>query len=230
MRHDWRSDIKKLIDADVKFIKWRPPSMYLDPSRVSTEFYKAIAGKLVILTHTGDSTALKVDDYFNSFADPEKFHKALQLGVEVVMLHSGRVGVEPLANEKYGETYYEKFKNMVKEYPLYLKGEYGAVPYKDSIDNFVRLTNDQININGQITPLTDFMVNGSDYPATSFYLTACRAVNACRKKGLLAKEEVEALKKLFRYNPLLFEFVFKRTLKRKNGSPAIPLEVFTKEL
>jgi len=68
------------------------------------------------------------------------------------------------------------------------------------------------------------LVNGSDYPLP--------AVNVLIRTGPLAKlgyidaDETEALREIYHYNPLLFDFVLKRTLKVPGTNKRLPPSVF----
>ena len=55
------------------------------------------------------------------------------------------------------------------------------------------------------------MVNGSDYPlpAVSFLNPTMELL----RKGFISKAEQEALDEIYGYNPLLFDFVVKRTIR-----------------
>jgi mannonate dehydratase len=46
------------------------------------------------------------------------------------------------------------------------------------------------------------------------------------KQGHLTSSEGECLREIYDYNPLLFDFVLKRTLKRPGTSKTLPTSVF----
>jgi hypothetical protein len=46
------------------------------------------------------------------------------------------------------------------------------------------------------------------------------------KLGFLSKSEGESLKEVYDYNPLLFDFVLKRTLKLPGTSKSLPASIF----
>jgi mannonate dehydratase len=62
--------------------------------------------------------------------------------------------------------------------------------------------------------LHDRLVNGSDYP-----LPAVNIVIQLRKlKSFLTESEIISLKEIYEYNPILFDFVLKRSLKWEGNS------------
>jgi hypothetical protein len=46
------------------------------------------------------------------------------------------------------------------------------------------------------------------------------------KLGFLSKSEGESLKEVYDYNPLLFDFVLKRTLKLPGTTKSLPASIF----
>jgi mannonate dehydratase len=68
------------------------------------------------------------------------------------------------------------------------------------------------------------LVNGSDYPLP--------AVNALIRTGKLAEygyideSERSPLKEIYHYNPLLFDFVLKRTVKLPGANRKLPPSIF----
>ena len=55
------------------------------------------------------------------------------------------------------------------------------------------------------------MVNGSDYPLPA--VCFLNPTMELLRKGFISKAEQEALDEIYGYNPLLFDFVVKRTIR-----------------
>jgi hypothetical protein len=68
------------------------------------------------------------------------------------------------------------------------------------------------------------LVNGSDYPLPAVNLVI--RTNSLVKAGLLSSSEPTALREIYDYNPLLFDFVLKRTLRLPGTDQGFPLPVF----
>src|ERR1041385_6562910 len=66
--------------------------------------------------------------------------------------------------------------------------------------------------------LHERLVNGSDYPLPAVNLLI--RTRPLVKKGYLTSAEGECLREIYDYNPLLFDFVLKRTLKHPKRLPA----------
>jgi len=58
---------------------------------------------------------------------------------------------------------------------------------------------------------TNVLVNGSDYPVAGRH--ALVRTRPLVKHGYITKEEREHLNEIYDYNPLLFDFALKRTMK-----------------
>ena len=68
------------------------------------------------------------------------------------------------------------------------------------------------------------LVNGSDYPLPAVNILI--RTKPLVKHGYLTSAEGESLKEIYNYNPLLFDFVLKRTLKHPRTSKRFPASVF----
>jgi hypothetical protein len=68
------------------------------------------------------------------------------------------------------------------------------------------------------------LVNGSDYPLPS--INAVISTSKLVRAGLLSKKDQENLKEIYQYNPLLFDFVLKRSLKHPDTGAKLAPTVF----
>lgn len=82
-----------------------------------------------------------------------------------------------------------------------IAGEISAVPYSGTSSLLSAALRTKMRL-----------VNGSDYPAVTPYVFTRRSLRELRNRGYLKDSEVNDLDEVFRYNPLLFDFVLKRTL------------------
>ena len=61
------------------------------------------------------------------------------------------------------------------------------------------------------------MVNGSDYPVPAVNISRPTKVSSfIYKNNHITSDDKKALDMIYRYNPLLFDFVVKRTIKYKD--------------
>lgn len=197
-RDELVAEIAYLRENGVRWIKWRPATMNLDPDVVASWFYKLLADSDIgILSHSGDSMGVVVSEEVNRFAAPKRMLKAIQNGVRVVLLHVGRAG----SNEE-GMAYSEEFFELVSQPAgANVAGEISAVPYEHSAGLLPRLMNSP-----------DSLVNGSDYPAVTPYVFVWGSLRDLDRRMYVAHAQIAVLTEIYRYNPLLFDFVLKRAL------------------
>ena len=68
-------------------------------------------------------------------------------------------------------------------------------------------------------------MNGSDYPLPAINIVI--QTRALVRHGLLTAAEREALNEIYEYNPLVFDYVVKRTIRSPEGGVRFPASVFT---
>ena len=88
------------------------------------------------------------------------------------------------------------------------------MPYGESADQLQRVVAEG---KGRI-------FNGSDYPIISPYSFVHQSLDLLEDKGLLSADKRNALDEIYHYNPLLFDFVLKRTVNI--GGRALPRTTF----
>ena len=211
-RRDFRQELAKLASQGVRFIKWLPPSMNIDLDKVRSENYLAMARhKMVLLSHTGHEHTIQTRDEHQRFGDPYKLMKALDCGANVVALHSGRVG----ESDDTDAAYFERFMDMMEkeEYRGRLFGEISVMTmgrifiWRGSHEKLNRLI-------AETQPgktLTGRMLNGSDYPIPA--IASLNPSEELRERRMITPTDQRALDEVFAYNPLLFDFVLKRTVR-----------------
>lgn len=218
--HPYRVDAVETLAAlahrGVRYIKWLPPAQNIDPARKGLgPFFRAIKENgITLLTHTGDEHTLRVHRRDQELANPLRLAAALEDGVRVVMLHAGRAGRERRpGRDGKRKSYFERFLEMMRLYPENLFGEVSTVPYLGTHDRLERLMSDPL--------VLCRIVNGSDYPLPG--IAMARPTDRLLKAGYLtwagdktpdaADHRRAALDEIYGFNPLLFDFVMKRTIR-----------------
>jgi mannonate dehydratase len=69
------------------------------------------------------------------------------------------------------------------------------------------------------------LVNGSDYPLPA--INSLIWTRALARDGFITAEERQALNEIYDYNPLLFDFVLKRTIRHPQSAQTFLPSVFT---
>jgi predicted TIM-barrel fold metal-dependent hydrolase len=223
--HPYRADCaaaaERAAQQGARAVKWLPAAMGMDPASPRCDrFYEVLARlDLPLISHAGEERAVLGTDT-QDFGNPLRLRRALAHGVRVVIAHCGSLGQDrdldrgpegPLVDS------FQLFARMMDE-PRHagrLFGDISAVT--------------QLNRAGpalaRLIERSDWhprLLNGSDYPLPG--VMPIFSVDYLVQSGLLATETAPVLKEIRTHNPLLFDFVLKRTL-RANGK-AFPARVF----
>jgi len=212
--HPYREDCVELLDNAVKTgaraVKWLPPVMGIDPSSPQCDrFYEAMAkNDIPLLTHAGDEHAVDgVDAQYRG--NPLLLRRALEHGVRVIVAHCASQGWgEDIDKGKSAtkEDNFLLFKRMMddKQYEGKLFGDISAMTQLNRVGPALQT----------IIVREDWhhrLLNGSDYPLPG--VMPLYSTRQMQKMGYIDKDRVKYLEQLRQYNPLLFDFVLKRSLR-----------------
>ena len=223
--HPYRTDAIAALETAVRHgaraVKWLPPAMGMDPASARCDgFYAALARwGLPLISHAGDERAVRGSDS-QHLGNPLRLRRALDHGVRVIVAHCASLGTgqdtDRGANGPQVPNFL-LFARMMEEarYQGLLFGEISAVTQR----NRAPMVLDALLTRTEWHPR---LVNGSDYPLPGIY--PLFAPQEMAERGLLAAKNVPVLSAVRQHNPLLFDFLLKRTLRR--GTHAFAPEVF----
>lgn len=224
--HPYRKDALRELEywagKGVRFIKWLPNAMGIDPSDGKIDPYYRAMKKLgmILITHTGGESAVEAED-FQKFGNPLLFRRPLDMGVRVVMAHCASTGANPdLDSPGRGEvSNFQLFLRMMGEakYEGLLFGEISALTQYNRFRG-------KLDVLLEKEELHHRLVNGSDYPLPAVNIVI--RTGELQEEGYITGEEKEALDQIYRYNPLLFDFVLKRTVRHPTSGKKFPPSVF----
>ena len=212
--HPYRADaveaLQKAKAEGARAVKWLPAAMGIDPASGKCEaFFRRMAKfDLPLISHAGLERAV-LGREAHDFGNPLRLRRALDAGVRVVVAHCASMGEDRDLD----------------------KGPNG--PYVDSFSLFVRIFEKHANAYGDISAMTQVnragpalvrtiengewharLLNGSDYPLPG--VMPVFSVDYLVSLKLLPESAAPVLREIRTHNPLLFDFVLKRTL-RSNG-------------
>jgi predicted TIM-barrel fold metal-dependent hydrolase len=208
-------------DRGVRFVKWLPNAMGIDASLERHDsYYRAlIERRMVLLTHVGEEQAVEAEAD-QRLGNPLLFRRPLDLGVSVVMAHVASLGSDADL-DRLGEKVpsFELFLRLMDEqrYAGRLYGEISAITQVN------RLPAPLITLLSR-SDLHHRLMNGSDYPLPAINVVI--QTRALVKHGLIEPEEREWLNEIYDYNPLLFDYALKRTLRHPETGTQFPISVF----
>lgn len=226
--HPYRPDALEALERWAgqggRFVKWLPNSMGIDPAadRLDPFYAKMASLKLVLITHAGEEQAVHVDDA-QELGNPLRLRKPLDAGVRVIVAHCASLG-----------------DNLDLDAP-----DPQAAPRPSSFDLFLRLMAEPryegrlfgdlsatLQFNRLPAPITTLLttpglherlVNGSDYPLPA--INALVRTRDIHDAGLITAEQRSSLNEIYDFNPLLYDFVLKRTVRGPKGE-RLPTSIF----
>ncbi len=209
--HPYRKDALQVLDKwhkqGVKYIKWLPNSQGIDPSdKDIIPFYKKMAANnMVLITHTGEERAVE-GEAFQRLGNPQLLHLPLQHGVKIIMAHVATLGeCEDLENAGREVSCFRLAIEMLedKRYEKILFADISGITQYNRTDKLGEILEKQ--------ELHHRFVNGSDYPLPA--INFLFKTSQLEDMGFISDNEKELLNEIYSYNPILFDFVLKRTIK-----------------
>jgi hypothetical protein len=212
--HPYRRDavkaLRQAVSNGARAVKWLPAAQGMDPaSPLCDAFYEAAAEiDIPLLVHAGAELAVhggNTEDYGN----PLRLRRPLEHGVRVIVAHCASLGRGLDLDAGPGGpsvSAFDLFARLMEEtrYDGLLFGDLSAIT--------------QVN---RVGPALDTVVkrddwhprllNGSDYPLPG--ILPLFSLKQMVRRGYIAKPDAEVLSAIRRHNPLLFDFVLKRTLR-----------------
>jgi hypothetical protein len=173
---------------------------------------------LSLLTHAGEEKAVGAAGA-QALGNPLRLRRPLDAGLTVIVAHCASLGCnEDLDHPGRKASSYELFLRLmaVERYRGRLFGEISAMTQVNRLGTFRKLLQDPV--------LQDRLLNGSDYPLPAMNLVVW--TSQAVRQGLITRRERRALNEIYRVNPLLFDFVLKRTVKDPKRGQRLPGTLF----
>jgi predicted TIM-barrel fold metal-dependent hydrolase len=219
-RDDALKALERWHDRGVRFLKWLPNSQGIDPSDKNIiPFYKKLAEyDMVLITHTGREDAVEGEAY-QHYGNPQLLHLPLRAGVKVVMSHFATHGMcdDIDAGGREASCFQLAVEMMEDErYEEQLFADISTITQYNHADKLAEILDMQ--------SLHHRFINGSDYPLPA--INILYRTSQLYDMGFITEEEKEMLDEIYSYNPLLFDFVLKRTIKNPHNGNRLRKEVF----
>jgi uncharacterized protein len=223
--HPYRRDALQELDAwakaGVRYIKWLPNAMGMDAANPMIEpFYRKMKEhRMILLTHAGEEQAVEAEED-QRLGNPLLLRKPLEFGVRVVIAHAASLGecADLDSPNPRSAKCFDLFLRLMDE-PKYrglLFGEISAMPQFNRMPVPLATLLKRHDLHPRL-------VNGSDYPLPA--INSLIWTRSIARAGFITPEERESLNEIYNYNPLLFDFVLKRTLRhpetRQQFAPSI---------
>jgi len=205
-----------------RIVKWLPNAMGIDPSDPHCDpFYQKMKElDLILLSHGGEEKAVQAEED-QKLGNPLLLRRALDHGVKVIVAHCAGLGQNEDLDDRDRrlQSNFDLFMRLMddKKYQGLVFGEISAMT--------------QFNRCG--APLTTILeredlherlVNGSDYPLPAVNILI--RTSTLLKHGYITAADRQALNEIYDYNPLLFDFALKRTIKLPGSEKRLPGSIF----
>jgi len=221
-RPDAIAELEKWAQRGARIVKWLPNAMGIDPSDPKCDpFYQKMKElDLILLSHGGEEKAVEAEED-QKLGNPLLLRRALDHGVKVIVAHCAGLGTnEDLDSKGHEQRHnFDLFLRLMdeKRYEGLVFGEISAMTQFNRIGKPLQAILEREDLHERL-------VNGSDYPLPAVNILI--RTKPLVKQGYLTDSEGACLKEIYDYNPLLFDFVLKRTLKHPKTSRSLPASIF----
>ncbi|HEU4873249.1 MAG TPA: amidohydrolase family protein [Pyrinomonadaceae bacterium] len=220
-RPDAIAELERWASRGARVVKWLPNAMGIDPSDPKCDpFYQKMKElDLILLSHGGEEKAVEAEED-QKLGNPLLLRRALDQGVKVIVAHCAGLGTnEDLDSKDRGQRdNFDLFLRLMdeKRYEGLVFGEISAMTQFNRSEKLQTILERE--------DLHERIVNGSDYPLPAVNILI--RTRPLVKQGYLDNSEGKCLKEIYDYNPLLFDFVLKRSLKHPQTRKRLPAAVF----
>ena len=220
-RPDAIQELEACAAKGVRLLKWLPNAQAIDPADPRWgAFYRRMKELgVVLLTHAGEEKAVAVKGA-QALGNPLRLRRPLDLGVTVIVAHCASLGRNvDLDHPGTTATNFDLFLRLMAE-PAYrgrLYGDLSAITQVNRLPRPLQTLLARPEFDGRL-------LNGSDYPLPGVDLVIW--TRRLAQLGLITAGERRALNEIWKRNPLLFDFVLKRTLKDPKTGRHWPASIF----
>lgn len=209
-RSDAVSELERVVAAGAMAVKWLPNAMGIDPSNVRCDaFYEALARlQIPLISHAGEEKAVRAEER-QRLGNPLLLRRALEHGVTVVVAHCASLGQNldidaPEPQPKVDN--FDLFLRLMSEsrWEGKLFGEVSALTLMNRLGRSLEVTLSDEKLQRRL-------IYGSDYPVPA--INALMQTRALVSQGFLTESERTLLNEIDAVNPLLCDFVLKRTIR-----------------
>lgn len=220
-RADALDELEKWAAAGVRYVKWLPNAQGIDPAEPRYDgFYRLLVQRrLVLLSHTGEEKAVP-DAAAQALGNPLRLRRALDLGVTVIMAHVGSLGKSDDLDHPGARTH-----NLDLCLRLLAETRYRGYLFADisAMTLLNRMPGPLLALLRR-PELHPCLVNGSDYPLPA--LNCAIWTRQAVRHRMITPAERRCLNEVYDFNPLLFDFLLKRTVRDPETGNRLPPELF----
>jgi mannonate dehydratase len=213
--HPYREDAVEALEGaranGARAVKWLPAVMGMDPASARCDaVYEALARLgLPLLTHAGKELAVHGESR-QKLGNVLRLRRPLERGVRVIVAHCASLGTDvdldhgPDGPERLSIELFARLMDEPRHEGL-LFGDVSAMTQVNRVGPALALVLSRTEWHGRL-------LNGSDYPLPG--VMPLFDVGGLAEMGYLDAREAIVIRRLRAHNPLLFDLVLKRTIRR----------------
>ena len=221
-RPDAIAELERGAQRGARQVKWLPNAMGINPADALCDpFYvKMKELNLVLLSHGGEEKAVEAEED-QKLGNPLLLRRALDHGVKVIVAHCAGLG----ENEDLDDPQRKRVPNFDLFLRLMGEGPYEGLLFADisAMTQFNR-AGDPLKTILEREDLHPRLVNGSDYPLPAINVLV--RTSTLVRYGYISDGDRTSLNEIYDYNPLLFDFVLKRTIRLPGKASRLSASVF----
>lgn len=222
LRPDAIEALRRWAGRGGRYMKWLPNAMGISPDdpRLDAFYDVMVELDVVLISHTGEEQAVEADAD-QERGNPLRLRRPLDRGVKVIAAHCASLGTSEDLDDP-AKPQADNFDLLVR---LFETPKYDGRLFADisAMTQFNRVGRPLATILDR-EDLHPRLVNGSDYPLPA--INALVSTRELVRQGFITDVEREQLNEIYAFDPLLFDFVTKRTLRSPGSSRSLPAEVF----
>lgn len=208
-RPDAIEELRKWAGKGGRYMKWLPNAMGITPDeeRYDPFYDEMVRLGVVLISHTGEEQAVDAAQD-QERGNPLRLRGPLDRGVKVIAAHCASLGTSEDLDAP-GNPPADNFGLLLRlfddeKYDNLLYADISAMTQWNRIGRPLREIIRRPELHARL-------VNGSDYPLPA--INALVSTYALESEGFITARERALLNEIYAYDPLLFDFVTKRTLK-----------------
>jgi predicted TIM-barrel fold metal-dependent hydrolase len=224
--HPYRADaieeLERWAGRGANVVKWLPNAMGINPADGRCDpFYRRMKELgVVLLSHAGEEKAVEAEED-QRLGNPLHLRRPLDHGVKVIAAHCAGLGENPDLDraDRSLVPNFQLFMRLMEEkrYEGLLFGDISAMTQRNRIGGPLTTILERTDLHARL-------VNGSDYPLPAINIVI--STRALARAGYITRAERTCVNEIYDYNPLLFDFVLKRTMRLPGAGQRLPASVF----
>ena len=212
-RDDALAQLERCAARGVRIVKWLPNAMGIDPAdERNGPFYERMRLlDMVLLSHAGKEMAVEAADS-QHLGNPQRLRVPMAAGVKVIVAHFAGLGEdEDLDDPALARRPAWQILMRMMDEPRWrglLFADISAATQSNRIPEPLATLLRRSDLHARL-------VNGSDYPLPAVNVLV--RTSSLVSQGFITEAERVALNEIYDFNPLVFDYVLKRTLRVRDA-------------